>query len=269
VLAQLVENTTGAAPTALNISSVATSIPGWTGDVSAYNAGNGCDCGHGLLDPDCTSAPDSNASSAALVSGCAPLQDISTVSAVAVAAGAAAATATTDDDSVDQVVSDDDEDGGAVAVDLTVITPTRTCAAVPSVANVSTGVLALTLGVCDYSLPGWTGSGADYHAANGVCDCARGTLAQRPSPAADGDCPPPADRHSRSRCAPSQVCGTLTVTASISLIPNSMLPPSTARTTVSATSATWNRARASPAAPAGVRSVCACSPRRRLTTARK
>ena len=32
----------------------------------------------------------------------------------------------------------------------------------------------LTLGVCDYSLPYWSGSGADFNAGDGVCDCARG-----------------------------------------------------------------------------------------------
>ena len=44
-----------------------------------------------------------------------------------------------------------------------------------SVANTSGGVLMpLTLGVCDRALPHWLGSGADYHAGDGVATVAAG-----------------------------------------------------------------------------------------------
>ena len=34
--------------------------------------------------------------------------------------------------------------------------------------------MAVTLGVCDYTLANWSGLGSDYNKGDGVCDCGRG-----------------------------------------------------------------------------------------------
>ena len=165
-LAEIVTNTTGAPPTSVNVSAVDAAIPGWTGATSDYSAANGCDCGYGIIDPDCTPAPTA-------VRGCEPLSDISTLSA----SEAAAASSTSIDEAdtaADALLDDEDDVDTPTGPDLTVITPTRTCAAQPSVVNVSGAMMSLTLGVCDYSLPHWQGSGSEYNKGNGVCDCARG-----------------------------------------------------------------------------------------------
>ena len=165
-VANAVEVATGAPPTLLNVTSVVVAIPGWTGEVSDYGTGNGCQCGKGLLDPDCATAPTP-------VAGCAALVGVPTT--------AATATETEDEEDEeedDAMVEYEDAvsaDNATSTDDLAFLTPTRTCVAVDSVAETSTaGTIVLTLGVCDYSLPYWSGSGSDFNAGDGVCDCARG-----------------------------------------------------------------------------------------------
>ena len=170
VLSAIVVNATGSPPSNLNVSDVEVPIPGWTGPVTAYGTGDGCHCGYGLLDPDCGATP-------VTVLGCEPLQTISTLSATALDAGAGANIADDDDDNALQLDPDDGSEGEyslVTQIDLSVITPIRICTATHSTPNVTVDGNAIVLGVCQYTLPGWSGNGADYNTGDGVCHCDRG-----------------------------------------------------------------------------------------------
>ena len=156
-VAQAVENVTGAPPTTVNVTAVAVPIPGWSGAVGDYGTANGCQCGEGLHDPDCSDAPTP-------VDGCGALVDVATGTAQINTVLVATVLVAPDDEQ-----SDDDaptaEDGSAsnnTVADLSLITPTRTCTATASTVTATDGgTIAITLGVCDYSLPFWTGSGGE------------------------------------------------------------------------------------------------------------
>ena len=177
-LVELVTNATGSPPSNLNVSTLERTIAGWSGAVDSFGTSDGCDCGHGLWDPDCSDAPSP-------VQGCEPLLDISTVSAWQIAQGQPDSSVEEDEEEEEALLDlDDGADGDSTAsqVDLTVISPIRTCTATQassaalSANNLSdsSSAAAVLLGVCDYALPFWEGSGAAYNAGDGQCDCDRG-----------------------------------------------------------------------------------------------
>ena len=175
-LSNAVAAATGAQPTTTPTVSIVTApVAGWTGDAANYNNG-ACHCGFGVLDPDCVISPTTTVASnyTMPVYGCETLAAISTLSTAQLAAQQLPASDDDDDDGDAALIAEAEDDGTTTNMDADTIMPTRTCTAVSSTAIVSGATQSLTLGVCDFTLPNWSGSGQDFNAGDGVCNCARG-----------------------------------------------------------------------------------------------
>ena len=168
-LSQLVISATGSEPIGFNVSAEVLSIPGWYGAASSYAGGDGCDCGQGVYDPDCDVSP-------APVMGCAELPIIQ-LTGSGMESGNEALEVDIDIDDIDFELDlfESGENETSVEVQETpTLTATRTCTARAMQANLSTGVASIAYGVCDYTLQHWNGSGTEYDAGDGVCNCGRG-----------------------------------------------------------------------------------------------